>query len=155
MDVTIGFENESGAKLDPHDSQLYMCDESDASEEEDEANNVLNELNDLILNIKKKEELGDVEDLSGVGSVDNDSSFDPMPLPRTSSMVDEEEGSIKRIEDFNDDSKNNISGFEITPFELQNESQEGEGLRKESKKLQLQDIDEEVGLAMFSPIQGG
>ena len=132
-----------------------MCDESEASEEEDEANNVLNELNDLILNIKKKEELGDVENLSGVGSVDNDDSFDPMPLPRTSSMVDEEEGSIKRIEDFDDNSKNNISGFEITPFELQNESKEGEGLRKENMKLQLQENDEEVGLAMFSPIQGG
>ena len=53
MDVTIDFENESGARLDLADSQLYMCDESDASDEEAEATNVLNELNDLVLNMKK------------------------------------------------------------------------------------------------------
>ena len=52
MNVTIGFQNESGARIDPADSQLQIYDESDASDEEEEANVVLNELNDLILNMK-------------------------------------------------------------------------------------------------------
>ena len=48
-----------------------MCDESDASDEEAEATNVLNELNDLVLNMKKKEQFDDFGDLDG-GSVDNE-----------------------------------------------------------------------------------
>ena len=49
-------EGGTGTKLDPADSQLYVCDESNDSDEEAEANNVLNELNDLILNMQNKEE---------------------------------------------------------------------------------------------------
>ena len=36
---------------------------------------MLNDLNDLILNMKKKEEFGELEDFSGMGSVDNDDIF--------------------------------------------------------------------------------
>ena len=88
MNVTIGFQNESGARIDPADSQLQIYDESDASDEEEEANVVLNELNDLILNMKKKEEFGDLEDFSGMGSVDNDDIYELEPLPRTYSMIE-------------------------------------------------------------------
>ena len=115
MDVTIGFENESGARLDLADSQLFMCDESDASDDEAEATNVLNELNDMIQNINKKQELGDIEVLSGMGSVDNDELYALDPMPKTSSMAEEEEtGSMKRVEN----SQLNMSQFEFTPFEV-------------------------------------
>ena len=49
---------------------------------------MLNELNDLILNMKKKEEFGDLEDFSGMGSVDNDDIYELEPLPRTYSMIE-------------------------------------------------------------------
>ena len=76
---------------------------------------MLNDLNDLILNMKKKEEFGELEDFSGMGSVDNDDIFEIEPLPRTASMLESEEGeSIRRVDD---NRQVNISGFKVSPFD--------------------------------------
>ena len=112
MNVTIGFDDNSGARLDPADSQLYMCEESDGSDDEAEANNVLNELNDFILNEKKKEDFGDLDDLSGMGSIDNDDIYELEPMPQTESMVLDAEGEDER-------NKVNISRAKISKFEMQ------------------------------------
>ena len=86
--MTIDLEGESGAKLDLADSQLYMCNESNDSDEEAEANNVLNELNDLILNMKQKDDLDGFEVTSDVemGSINDereDYNAPDLYMPRT------------------------------------------------------------------------
>ena len=94
---------------------------------------MLNDLNDLILNMKKKEEFGELEDFSGMGSVDNDDIFEMEPLPRTSSMLESEEReSIRRVDD---NRQVNISGFKVSPFDQQQRNQEGEGLRNKDVKM--------------------
>ena len=87
-----------------------MCEESDGSDDEAEANNVLNELNDFILNEKKKEEFGDLDDLSGMGSIDNDDIYELEPMPQTESMVMDDQGEDER--------KVNISKAKISKFEM-------------------------------------
>ena len=65
--------------------------------------------------MKKKEEFGELEDFSGMGSVDNDDIFEIEPLPRTASMLESEEGeSIRRVDD---NRQVNISGFKVSPFD--------------------------------------
>jgi len=55
LDFTIDLEGTSPKDLDPADSQLFVCNDDNDSLDEVEANNVLNELNDLILNMKPTE----------------------------------------------------------------------------------------------------
>ena len=68
-------------------------------------------------------------------------------------MAEEEENdSIQRVEN---NSFVDISEFEVTPFEVQQQAQESESLRDGKVKVQVKTYDDEVGLAMVSPTQGG
>ena len=54
----------------------------------------------LFFQVSKFEQFGELEDFSGMGSVDNDDIFEMEPLPRTSSMLESEEReSIRRVDD--------------------------------------------------------
>ena len=67
-------------------------------------------------------------------------------------MAEEENESIQRVEN---NSQVDISEFEVMPFEMQQQAQENESLRDGKFKVQVKTNDDEVGLAMVSPTQGG
>ena len=78
-----------------------MCNESNDSDEEAEANNVLNELNDLILNMQNKDENEEFDFSSDVevGSIcDENEEIYPqnMGLPRIQSLMENPEALEKQ-----------------------------------------------------------
>ena len=72
-----------------------MCNESNDSDEEAEANNVLNELNDLILNMQNKEDNDGFEFSSDVeiGSIgdEKEECLPELAMPRIQSLLDNPE----------------------------------------------------------------
>ena len=106
LDFTIDLEGESAKDMDPADSQLYVCNESNDSDEEAEANNVLNDLNELILNINQNEKnpfeasSGSID--AGIEEVDS-ASRAALAMPRTASLLD----SAARVESIHENMGNN------------------------------------------------
>lgn len=140
-------DNDRAKGIDPSDSQFYVCNESNDSDDEAEANHVLNELNDMILNLKKDEpsfeNSSDIQNRS-IGEEEEDYEQD-LIMPRTESLMYEDG------EDVHETSipKPQVSEYNVLPkFDKGTEQADDEmGLRAKGKEMS-----EEVGLnQLMSP----
>jgi len=90
LDFTIDLETEENQGIDPSDSQFYLCNESNDSDEEAEANDVLNELNDMILNIGQEASPFEISSDAERGSIEQDDYETDLMMPQTESLLYEE-----------------------------------------------------------------
>jgi len=90
LDFTIDLETEENQGIDPSDSQFYLCNESNDSDEEAEANDVLNELNDMILNIGQEASPFEISSDAERGSIEQDDYETELMMPQTESLLYEE-----------------------------------------------------------------